>query len=114
MCLRDVIGVMSFRIAIRDICRGLYSGLKGAISPGGGVHFEGVLHGMQFRDVIGVMSFHIAIRNICRGLYGGLIVLGFRFPGCHIGLGLFLWLGSGFGFDFSFNLDLCVGYPFCS
>jgi hypothetical protein len=72
MCLRDVIGVMSFRIAIRDICRGLYSGLKGAISPGGGVHYEGVLHGMQFRDVIGVMSFHIAIRDICRGLYGGL------------------------------------------
>jgi hypothetical protein len=32
---RDVIGVMSNRIAIRDICRGLYIGLRGAISPGG-------------------------------------------------------------------------------
>jgi hypothetical protein len=32
---RDVIGVMSIRIAIRDICRGLYIGLRGAISPGG-------------------------------------------------------------------------------
>jgi hypothetical protein len=32
---RDVIGVMSIRIVIRDICRGLDIGLRGSISPGG-------------------------------------------------------------------------------
>jgi hypothetical protein len=63
---------MLIRIAIRDSCRGLYSGLRGAISPGGGVHYEGVFHGMRLRDVIGVMLLCIAIRDICRGLYGGL------------------------------------------
>ena len=60
---------MAIRIAIRDICRGLYIGLRGAISPGGGVHYEGVFHGMRLRDVIGVMSIRIVIRYICRGLY---------------------------------------------
>jgi hypothetical protein len=72
MRLRDVIGVMLIRIAIRDICRGLYSGLRGAISPGGGVHYEGAFHGMRLRAVIGVMLIRISIRDICRGLFSGL------------------------------------------
>jgi hypothetical protein len=33
--LCDVIGVMSIRIATRDICRGLYSGLRGQYLPVG-------------------------------------------------------------------------------
>jgi hypothetical protein len=61
-----------FRIAIRDICRGLYSRLRGVISPVGGVLYKGVFHSMQSRDVIGVMSIRTAIRDICRGLYVGL------------------------------------------
>jgi hypothetical protein len=69
MWLCDVFGVMSIRIAIRSICRGLYSGLRGVISHGGGVHYEGVFHGLSLRDFIGVMSIRIAIRDICRGLY---------------------------------------------
>jgi hypothetical protein len=72
MPLRDFIGVMLIRIAIRDICRGPYSGLRGATSLGGGVNYEGVLHGMTLRDVIGVMLICIAIRDICRGLYSAL------------------------------------------
>jgi hypothetical protein len=63
---------MSIRIAIRDICRGIYSGLRGAISHGGGVHYEGVFHGMPLRDLIGVMSIRIASRDIRRGLYSDL------------------------------------------
>jgi hypothetical protein len=69
---RDVIGVMWIRIAIRDSCRGLYSGLRGAISLCGRGHYEGVFHGMRLRDVIRVMLMRIAIRDICRGLYSGL------------------------------------------
>jgi hypothetical protein len=45
---------------------------QGAISTGGGVHYEGVLHGMPLRDFIGVMLIRIASRDICRGLYSGL------------------------------------------
>jgi hypothetical protein len=63
---------MSIRIAIRDTCRGLYSGLREMISSGGGVHYEGVFHGMPLRDFIGVMLIRIAIRDICCGLYNGL------------------------------------------
>jgi hypothetical protein len=90
--LRNVIGVMSTRIAIRNICRGLYSGLRGAISPGGAVHYEGVFHGMRLRDVIGVMSIRIAIRDICRGLYSGLRVAissggGVHYEGVFHGMG---------------------------
>jgi hypothetical protein len=69
---RDVIGVMLIRIAIRNICSGLYSGLRGPISPGGGVHYEGVFLSMRLRNAIGAMSFRIAIRDICHGLYSGL------------------------------------------
>jgi hypothetical protein len=72
MWLCDVFGVMSIRMAIRDICRGLYSGLRGVISHGGGVHHAGVFHAMPLRDFIGVMSIRIAIRDICRGLYSDL------------------------------------------
>jgi hypothetical protein len=72
MRLRDVIDVMLIRIAFRYICRGLYSGLKGTISSGGGVHYEGVFHGMRWRDIIGVMMIRFAIRDICRGIYSWL------------------------------------------
>jgi hypothetical protein len=44
--------VMLIRIAIRDICCGLYNGLRGSTSLGGGVHYEGVFHGMPLRDAI--------------------------------------------------------------
>jgi hypothetical protein len=43
---------MLISIATRGIRRGLYSELRGVISPGGGVHYEGVFHGMPLRDVI--------------------------------------------------------------
>jgi hypothetical protein len=72
MRLRDIIGAMMIRFAIRDICRGIYSWLRGEISLSGGVQYEGVFHGMRLRDVIVVMSTRIAIRDICRGLYSGL------------------------------------------
>jgi hypothetical protein len=72
MWLRHVICVMLIRVAIRDIYCGLYSGLRWAISPGGGVHYEGVFHCMRWRDVIGVMLLCFDIRDICRGLHGGL------------------------------------------
>jgi hypothetical protein len=44
-----------------DFCRWPYSGLRGVIYPGGGVQYEGVLHGMRLRDVIDVMSIRIVI-----------------------------------------------------
>jgi hypothetical protein len=47
---------MSIRIAIRDIRRGLYSGLREVISSGGGVHYEGVFHGMPLRDLLSGIS----------------------------------------------------------
>jgi hypothetical protein len=66
MWLCDVFGVMSIRIATRDIRRGLHSGLRGVISHGGVVHYESVFHGMRLRDVIVVRLIRMAIRGICR------------------------------------------------